>query len=178
MAADHLRAEIKAYIRAKLANRIGNSYPTDLQNRVEINRFDALQDQAEQIALPAARIYFTEESAEDVDNVEVRITNTLEIEIITEGSTADAQIDLISGQIMRLLRNDWQLGGLVERIKYTKGSLGYDEKVKRDNVSWTMTYEVRYILPSVPDDTELDPFALMHVDMRQPTSTDEIPLEQ
>lgn len=177
--ADHKRAEIKAYLRALIGNPVnGNQWKTGLQNRIEANRFDALQDDANNLALPAGRIFTISESQEDLDWTEARLTETIAIELIAEGETADAQLDTISGQIMRLIRNDRYLGGLVERIKYTKGEIGYEEKVKRDNVSWTMTFEAQYLLPTVPDDTDLQPFVLAHVDYQNPPMSDDIELDQ
>lgn len=137
-------AAIKEAVRAELATKDGAQYRTDARGSIYVDRFVAIQDEK----LPAIIIFATEEQVEELDNTQDRHRLKIAIEIQSKDSTA---CDVISQQVYNRFRNNWNLGDSVEWFKFQRAALTYDEARHMHGAAWTMEYEAKYIVSSVPD---------------------------
>jgi hypothetical protein len=147
------RSAIKAYMvdRLKTVNEEG-AYPTLAGGRVFDSRFGPLQSEE----LPAIVVYAVEETSAELDTSQDRRTLKIDLEIQASGDDADTQLDLISDQAAALFRDDRYLGGpragLVERCRYVRGQIYYDERRHLDSLAWVMEYEVEYLYDTTPSE--------------------------
>jgi hypothetical protein len=145
------KSAVKAYMvdRLKVLD-VSGAYPTLAGGRIFDSRFGPLQSDE----LPAITVFAVEETAEELDTSQDRLTLKIDVEIQAAGDDADTQLDLMSDQVMALFRDDRFLGGpengLVEGCRYAKGQIYFDERRHLNSLAWVMEYVATYLSDTTP----------------------------
>lgn len=144
------RTHQRDVIRSEIVNRL-KTFVYDVDGRVYPQRQIAVDEDI----LPVILVYTNSESTDKQDNVNLKRTLKLSVQIQADGETESKTseiLDLISGKVESVFLDDEQFGGIVEYTNYLGSEEAFSENGKQIIGAIKMDFDLVYYTENVQPD--------------------------